>query len=463
MPPEISCKLPRPSADVRMWRLNDRLSSYRSIEIGVVHYCDREDRLAPRRKAKHGEAEDTSIARLQLLTRTVRANPWLASQVRYLKLPRMARQGAAAELARIVSVLPNLGYVDVPDGLFEDQPSCMTLKNELTARCPEIQRMTYKAGAEGSFSLLAVARSWSNLKVLDLDGVAVDSSQVVSATASLIALQDLTLNHLPRVDDALFLSDFGGLRLPPVHHLKLHDMHHISSPALAAYLQRSDVTETVTQLSLIDVSIPVSELHLLLRAAPLLKAVRISSTVSKPLLITQLPPLVSRSLQQLTFEIVDQDALRNLAQPPAWSHYSYLCSSITSGQLPALRSLYALSGDIPTLLMPPPTALFASGGPSATAPRIVRELRVYTKAIAENDWDLTIISPPSAHDGRGSRTNTRPVSLYDDPQINTAYAHRPKDSIMVSNGWGGFLAVPSHERRSSTSSRSKYDLDWMGT
>ena len=375
----------------------------------------------------------------------------------------MARQGAAADLARIVSTLPNLLYVDLPDGVYEDRQSCMTLKNELYMRCPEIQRMTYKTGAEGSFSMLAVSKRWSNLKVLDLEGLSVDPSQVVSAIASLLALQDLKIDDLPLVDDSIFTSSFGGMRIPPVHHLRLHNISSISTQALATYMQRQDTKEILTQLSLVNLSIPISEIHLFLSEAPCLRTFHVSSTVSRPLLAHQVPLLASRSLQQLTFEVLDKDSMRSLAQPPAHSHYSYLCSSVTSGQLPSLNILYALSADVPTLLMPPPTAPFASGGRSATSPRLMRELRVYTKTIVENDWELTVISPPSAHNRRGSRTSTRPVSLYDDPHINAAYAHRPKDSVMVSNGWGGFLAVPSHERRSSTSSRSKYDLDWMGT
>ena len=375
----------------------------------------------------------------------------------------MARQGAAADLARTVSVLPNLWYVDLPDGLFEDRQSCMTLKNELYMRCPEIQRMTYKSGAEGSFSILAVSQRWPNLKVLDLGGISANPSEIVMATASLFALQDLKLEDLPLIDESLFTSDFRGMRLPPVHHLRLHNISSVSTQALATYLQRNDTKEALTHLSLVDSNIPLSEIHLLLSQAPCLKTFHIFSIVSKPLLANDLPPLASQSLRQLTFEVLDRDSMRSLAQPPAQSYYSYLCSSVISGRLPSLAALYALSADVPMLLMPPSAASFASGGPSAMALRLMHELRVYTKTVVENDWELTIMSPPSAHDRKGSRTNTRPVSLYNDPLINAAYSHRPKDSVLVSNGWGGFLAVPNHERSSSASTRSKYDLDWMGS
>ena len=443
----------------RQWADATQTLLYRSIEIGVVHYCDREDKPSTKRKMKHGEPEDASIARLRLLTQSVRANPWLASQIRYLKLPRMAKQSATADLARIVSVLPNLWYVDLPDGLYQDQPSCMTLKNELFMRCPEIRRMTYRSGAEGTFSTLAPSKHWSHVKVLSLEGMAVDPSLIVTTAASLLHLRDLTLDNLPLVDDSLFTDDVGGMRLPPVHHLHLLNLTNISTKALAAYLQRTEVQEMLTHLTVLDSSIAPSEIHLLMAAAPHLETFHLSATVSKPLLSSQVPPLASGSLQRLTFEILDHDSLRNMAQPPAQSYYNYLCTSIAAGHLPGLRTLFALSDSIPMLLMPPPSAPFARDG-SSTAPKLRHELRVHTKTIAENDWELTIISPPSVHNRRGSRTATRPISLYADPQINAAYAHRPKDSVMVSNGWGGFLAVPSHERRSSA---SKHDLDWMGT
>ena len=391
--------------------------------------------------------------------RTVRANPWLASQVHYLKLPRMAKQGAVADLARIVSVLPNLRYVDLPDGVYRDQASCMTLKNELYMRCPEIRSMTYQAGAEGSFLDLGLSNRWSNLKILNLEGVALEPAQLVSATTSLLALQEMKLDNLPLLDDTLFTGDFAGLRLPPVHQLKLCSITGITTQALQTYLQRHDTREVLSQLNLIDTSIPLAELHVLLAAAPHLATLVVSTSVSRPLLVHNLPPLASRSLQTLDFGVVDMESMQHTAQSPSQSFYRYICSSITSGHFSYLKALYALSADVPTFLMPPPRAPFAMDGLSSSTPRLRRELRVFTKTVIEHDWDVTIISPPTTHNRRGSRTSTRPISLYDDPDINAAVAFRPKDSVMVSNGWGGFLAVPSHERRPS---KSKHDTDWMG-
>ncbi len=327
-------------------------------------------------------------------------------------------------------------------------------------RCPDIQRMTYRAGAEGSFPRLGVPNRWINLKVLDLEGVTIEPAQLVSATASLLALKELKLDSLPLLEDTLFTSDFAGLRLPPVQHLKLCNISSVTAQALQTYFQRPDTRESLSQLSLLETSIPLAEVHLLLDTLPRLQKLHISTTVSRPLAFGQ-PTLSSQSLRTLTFQVLDKDSLSNITQSPAQSYYVQLCSSITSGQFPSLEALYALSAEVPTLLMPPPSVPFAANGTHSATTRIRRELRAYTKTMVENDWELTIISPPSAQNRRGSRTYTRPLSLYDDPDINAASAHRPKDSVMVSNGWGGYLAVPGHERRPS-SSKSKYDTDWMG-
>ena len=72
-----------------------------------------------------------------------------------LKLPYMTRETVKGDLARTVAALSNLRYVDLPDGFFTGDPSCLPLRQELQARCPDIRKMSYHSGLEDALELLA--------------------------------------------------------------------------------------------------------------------------------------------------------------------------------------------------------------------------------------------------------------------------------------------------------------------
>ncbi len=122
---------------------------YHSIRIDTVHYCQREAILAEKRKRRtffdrNGEPEDPTQARLHLLCRTLRDDPArLGPLVEFLKIPYMLRESSQADLARTIAVLPSLKYVDLPEGMFQDDPPFITLRLEVQARCHELRRMTY--------------------------------------------------------------------------------------------------------------------------------------------------------------------------------------------------------------------------------------------------------------------------------------------------------------------------------
>lgn len=84
----------------------------------------------------------------------------------------------------------------------------------------------------------------------------------------------------------------------------------------------------------------------------------------------------------------------------------------------------------------------------------------------ELEWNLTLITLPTAKDRRGSATATRPVSLYNTGPLSTWGNHGRRESVMVGNGFGGFLSVPSEAVRPGSSGSgilkiSKGDA-WMG-
>ena len=443
------------------------------MRIDTVHYCVREADLSANRRRRsftdrNCPTKDHTQERLHLFSRSVRENPFLACQVQYLKTPYMTREVSKIDLARIVSVLPNLRYVDLPDGLYKDDPSSNTLKCELQARCGNIRQMKYASGAEGSFQMLAQARQWPKLEALELSHLAVDSATVVDVSTSLMNLRHIKFTSLQLLDDDMF----GSLRMRPflpLVVLEFQDIPNISARGLLVYLSKPVAKQALKSLTLANTGISPSDLSQILAAAPSLTTLRIAAFVSRALSKSQIPPLASYSLRTLHYEISSPDRSPRELSSPSNIYYSSLSSSILSGSLPSLSHLYALSASLPTMLLPPPEPAFAVNGAS-NANRPVntvtpRPLRLYTKAVAEMEWDLTLISPPTLGDRRGNASVTRPMSLYLENQLSPQWMEKGRESVLLGNGFGGFLTIPSEEVRSG-SSRSrkgeKYVGAWMG-
>jgi len=443
---------------------------YHSIRIDAVHYCEREIDLAEKRKRRsffdrNGIPKDAPMQRLQLFSRSVRENRFIAIQVQYLKMPYMTRESYKSDLARTVSVLPNLRYVDLPEGFFSDDPSCDTLKQELQSRCGDIRRMRYCDGGEGSFTMLQRRRQWQNLEVLELSHLAIEPAILVNVLASFPALHEVTLDSLPLLDDTVFNYNPEAAPFPPMASLTLENTPNVSADGLVVYLSRKDTREVFTSIRLVNTGILPSTLYKILATSPYLSSVHISENVLRPLPQSTIPPLSSRSLKSLHYEISSPTASphnrqcpRNL-QDPTESYYLYLSSSILSGALSSLNSLYALSTSLPSLLLPLPSAPFAS---SQSPQGVSRPLHLYTKSISELEWEYTLITPPTTTNRRGSATQTRPLSL----QLGPQWGSKARDSVMVGNGFGGFLAVPSEEAVRPGSPRGRGNKKkgggWMG-
>lgn len=178
-----------------------------------------EEILAAKRKRRsrfdrNADPIDPPQVRLSLLMRTVRLSRDLGNQVLSLRMPYMTREANKAEIARTISVLPNLRYVDLPSGFYSDDPSCLTLKQEVMARCPDLRRMTYRSGAEGSFTQLPGSGLWTNLEVLELSNLQIEPSTLRLSLASFPYLRDLTIDNTPYLDDSIF-STTTDQTLPP--------------------------------------------------------------------------------------------------------------------------------------------------------------------------------------------------------------------------------------------------------
>lgn len=378
----------------------------------------------------------------------------------------MTRMVCKPDLARTVSVLPNLRYIDLPDGFYNDEPSSNTLKQELQARCGDIRQMKYAGGAEESFQMLAQTRQWPNLESLEVLNLAVDPEIIAEVVASLLNLRHIKCTGLHSFDDSMF----GSMRIspfPPLAVLEFQEMPNISANGLLTYLSYPEAKQALKSLTLANTGVLVSDLFQILAAAPSLTTLYINESVSRAL--PQTPALASCSLRNLHYEITNANSSPRGLSSPSDSYYSCLSSSILSGSLPSLTHLYALCTSLPTMLLPPPQPNFAMNGASnpyrPVDDVISRPLRLYTKAVTEMEWNLTLMNPPTPADRHGSATTTRPMSLYLENQRGPRWREMGRESVMVGNGFGGFLAVPSEDTWSGSpkAKKGKKDVDaWMG-
>ena len=439
-----------------------------------MHFCQREIDLAEKRKRKsflnrNGEPKDAPTERLKLFARTVKENQYLAAQVHLFKVPYMTRESCKAELARAVSALPNLRYVDLPEGLYNDEPSSGMLKAELQSRCPDLRRMRYAAGAERSFAKLIQLHIWQNLEILELSNLAIEPATLVYALDSFPVLHELKLSGLSLLDDTAFHPNPQRLSIRPVTKLSLEEAPNVSTQGIMAYLSRPETREVVADLTLINTGVYLDSLHTIFAAAPYLHTVHIAETVSRALQSSSVPVLASPSVKSLHYEIVNPSnpsQIPHTLRPAAESYYNYLASSLLQGALPALDELYVLSNSLPDLLLPPPIAPFAQDDAKTPQSGLARPLHLYTKSIVEMEWQYTHISPPTAANRRGSATKTRPLSLYNhNHSLGPQWGDKARDSVMVGNGFGGFLAIPSEDALPNPTMHGKKkskDYGWMG-
>ncbi|KAJ9664470.1 hypothetical protein H2201_005218 [Coniosporium apollinis] len=429
---------------------------YTSVRIDAVHYCELEEVLAEnrRRKSRHGEPIDVPGLRLQLLERTLRENHYLGPAVQLLKLPYMTRETHKATLARTVSCLPNLRYVDLPDGFFNGDPATHTLRQELQARCPDIRKMKYEAGSEQTLEML-LQRYWQNLEILELTRLRIEPTLLRRVIDSLPNLIELRLAELPWLGDNIFQVTPTLPNFPPLRKLALKQIPHITADGLTNYLNHEEIRESLTSLTLENTGVTVPGLRSVMWAASSLQHLTIIESVTQSLPLDPLPPLQSISLQTMHYEITSAAEPFSALQQPSDSYYTYLTQSLLSHSLPALRSLYVRDLDFAeNLLLAPPSAPFAAGRPSGPPRGFSQPLEVYAKGPNdEQDWIFTEVTPPNVPGHRGSMSGGRPLSLYSASQgLGSQWGGEARKSIVVGNGFGGFLAVPSEEPQRPRSS-----------
>ncbi|PNS16555.1 Ribosomal RNA small subunit methyltransferase NEP1 [Sphaceloma murrayae] len=445
----------------RKWYQVAQSLLYNSVRIDAVHYCEREAILSEKRNHQRksfrrpsvnsAAAEDVPAARLSLFCRTVRASGRLAREVEYLKLPYMTRETSKGELAATVSALPNLKYVDLPEGVFNGDPTCLTLVNELQARCPQIRKMSYHHGSEGYLESLT-RRHWQGLEELELAGVSVEPGILRVILSSLPALAHLSVLDLPWLGDTIFQSSPNLPEFPPLHSLTVEGCPDITGEGLKTYLDSPVNRGVLSSLHLRNTGVTVPSLCSFLFDAPHLHTLKIYASVSftDTLPLATTPLLQSISLQELHFELTSSSHEGHATTSPAQSFYAYLCRSLHANALPALHSLHVRDPYFPDMLLlpPPPSA------PNQRPSQLSTPLSVYAKGLDEQDPILTEITPflapqSTSNSDPGSSTPVlrstggRPLSAY-----NASRGLGPQwggDSVVVGNGFGGFLAVPRED------------------
>ncbi|KAI9368108.1 hypothetical protein BJX61DRAFT_240848 [Aspergillus egyptiacus] len=438
---------------------------YSHVRIDAVHYCELEEELAAKRKRRsffdrNADPIDAPQVRLSLFMRTVRQARELGNQVLSLRMPYMTREANKAVIARTISVLSNLRYVDLPSGIYSDDPTCLTLKQELMARCPDLRRMTYRNGAEGSFSQLPASNLWANLEILELSHLQIEPSTLRLSIASFPHLRDLTIDNTPYLDDSIFTTPNSETMppFPPVQRLTLRSTPNITTTGLLAFLSNPMPRKSLRHLTLSSTGIPPHTLHTILSSAPNILDLLVIQEVDRSFPPEKVPPLSSPTLRLLHYEITSPPGTYGVL-PKAASYYTYLISTLMSNSLPSLSDLYVRDADFPeALLLAPPPRLFGGGeaGPQFMGGGLTRPLNVYSKGLDELEWNFTPYEPlgPTT---RGRRDSvTRPVSFHE-AGLGRSWGGDARKSVLVGNGFGGYLAVPVDEGRPKSSGGWKRD------
>lgn len=359
----------------------------------------------------------------------------------------MTRESCKAEIARTVSVCPNLEYVDLPDGFFNGDSTCHTLRQELQARCPHIRKMRYNEGAEQMLESL-LQGYWQELRVVEMTKIRIEPTVLRRVFGILPWLSEVTFSDLPWLNDSAFHSAPGIPDFPALDSLKLRKIRNVTAQGLAQYLSNPICRDALTTLNIKDCSsIPVPSLHVILQAATSLQTLEYTATVSASLPLDPLPPLTSSTLKKLNYEIISNSS--NQMYPPGETYYQYLTNSLMSNCLPALRKLYVRDPNFPeSLTLAPPIRPF-SDSPQHSPRGFNQPLEVFSKGMDELEWIFTSIIPADAYTGRrGSLSGGRPVSSYSASKgLGPQWGGDARKSVVVPNGFGGFLAVPADDGR----------------
>lgn len=450
-----------------------------------MHYCEREGLLADLRKRKsfarrNAEPEDPACARVKLLSRTLREREvGLGARVEFLKISYMAREVCKVDLARIVAVTPNLRYVDLPRGFYENDSSCTSLRAEIQASCAHLRKMRYKSGSESSLQNLIGGKVFPRLEVLELDGINLDSVTMRQAFGQLKHLRALRVSNMDSFTTEVLAHGTTSMPFPPLVELVCENTPNLTSDGFIGYLGKTFASDTLDFLSLTNTGVDMAGLAQLLPLAHALTRLTIAFTPTLPL-PPNVPPLASSALEVLHFEITPQDYTPT--SPSAYltrTYYDYLRLSVLAHSLPMLHSLYVRDPDFPERLAPylnnppPPSRTthlrgdsgnirFSSNNPfrdihpgssamsasaSSAGPR--QQLEIYSKGEDQLSWafaNLRPVAPRRTSSGQAVHQHHRSTSATSTHSLRPAA--RPRNDFGLAAGARGSWSTGAGARRS---------------
>lgn len=348
-------------------------------------------------------------------------------------MPYMLRESCQADLARTIAVTPDLHYVDLPEGLYTDDPAYLTLRLEVQARCLELRKMTYMGGSENSLQALATGRVWTKLEVLELIRVEMEPSMMRQVLGYLENLRALKISQTTSFTDETLEWNEMLAPFPPVEEFILTDVPNVTCEGLKGWLMLPEARQALKVLTLNGTGARAWALQDLMPYTPVLKHLSILDSVSAALPAAagthNIPPLSSTSLESLHFEITAAPSTPKYAGVTA-SYYNYLANSLLSGGLPNLHAVYVRDPNFPDLLLglPPPTPAYAEGRgarPASSGSNSPFSSPLSSPSNRPTHGGLPPLSPPSAPFSAGG-----------------GRGHRPQGSLSSLNG-GAFSLSPN--------------------
>ncbi|KAI5799256.1 hypothetical protein DFH27DRAFT_88853 [Peziza echinospora] len=330
----------------RRWRSAAHPLLYKNVRLEQVHYCDLEEELWRRRNRRsffsngNTDSNEPVKTRMRLLYRSIQENEAIAKTVEFVKAPFWVREGCKQELTLLVSLLPNLRYVDLPQAVFTADHSCPLLST-MKSRSWNIRVMGWRSGAETSFINSVHDQPWRKLEIISLASMKIDDLQLQSVLHTLPNLHTIKLEQMTYLTDALFDTE-QSIGFPLVKTLTIEECPNLTCAGLTRYLtvQRDMGHPTLESLTLTNTGFLPDQLNTLLALAPVLRVLSISAAVSRPCMpVAQIKHLTSSSLEEITYDITNSDSIKGLTLG-APSYYTYLADSLCGGMLPRLRKMH---------------------------------------------------------------------------------------------------------------------------
>ena len=425
---EKSSKLPLRSLSIH---------SYQNVRIDAIHFCGRLSVTSKKRGSFNAAVQinDPARKRMGSFVTTIRHKRELALSVHTLKIPYMTREAAYADIARAVAApLTALRFIDLPEGICRNDPSSVMLKAELEANCPNLRWWKVSAGGEDYLTKLEEGL-WPFLEELTLSkGLLAGSQQLARVVSSLPALSKAFFLNIPHLDDELFAGHPYPMTL---RELTIQGAPGLTARGLMSYASHPAAGQALKNLVLIETGIEIERLPQVLASCLSLEVLHVTSVVKRPFPLTNASLLASNSLKRLKYEISASTRRSDESESLTESYYNYLAASIQEGSLPSLVHLFALSARFPYILL---RKASSSTGSDSQLAWLRQTLRLYTKPEVDLEWDLTVIDPHV--NPASAQQSTRPLSLINSQPSTPFGGAYSRKSVMVGNGFGGFLMVP---------------------